>query len=424
MNMNFESLSLRQLKAVRVVAELGSVTAAAAALNRTQSAVSKAIAELESQLGISLFDRSPQGVEPTPRGEVFRDWVRQAEAEFGRAAALHAQETRLPRSGHNPVFTMEVSYKRLAAFLTVYETLDVTAAAARLGVTRAAIYSSLRQLEQWLECPLFTPSHTGLTSTRLADGLATHTRLAFALIRHGLEDLARFDGELRGQVVIGTLPYARTVLIPRTIDRVLRAHPGLHIATREGPYDVLERALRSGELDLIIGATRPHDGHSAVSTENLFEDELAVICGAQHPLAAATDLEFADLLNYGWVLPIPQTPARQLFEQWVAQHAASPLREVVETGSLSTIRGLLLESDRLALLSRHQVYHDERAGLLKTLPLGLKGTSRPIGITQRAHTTPSPAARQFIETLRLMAQQLYSDPTPVARPVDGLDFAY
>ena len=405
-DMNFESLSLRQLKAARLVADCGSITGAAAALNRTQSAISKAITDLEAQLGVSLFDRSAQGVETTPRGEAFIQRVRQAEGEFAQAAVLHAQELRRPLSGHNPVFTMEISYKRLAAFLAVYETLDVTAAAARLGVTRAAVYSSLRQLEQWLACSLFTTGSMGMASTRFAQALAMHTQLAFALIRHGLEDIASFQGAILGRVVIGTLPYSRTVLIPRTIDLVLRAHPGLHIATREGPYDTLERALRNGELDLIIGATRPHDKHSAVCCENLFEDELSVICGSGHPLAGAAVVGFSELLDYGWVLPAWQTPARQLFEQLVLQHSSAPLREVVETGSLSTIRGLLLESDRLALLSRHQVYHDERAGLLKTLPVSLKGTTRPIGITQRRHTTPSPAAGIFIETLRTSAAQL------------------
>jgi len=405
--MNSEYLSLRKLKAARVVADLGNISHAAEVLNRTQSAVSKGISELESRLNVQLFDRSAQGVEITNQGAVFIERIRQAEAEFSRAEVLHAQVSRQAATRHNnPVFNMEISRKRLAAFLVVYDLLDVAAAAERLRLTRAAVYSSLRQLEQWLGCPLFSSGAVGLTSTPAADGLATHTRLAFALIRHGLEDISSLQGEMRGRVVIGTLPYSRTVLIPRTIDRVLKEHPGLHIATREGPYDTLERSLRSGELDLIIGATRFHDEHSHVSSENLFEDELAVIAGAQHPLLRASRVSLADLEDYGWVLPLKQTPARQLFESQVAQRFTAPLREVVETGSLSTVRGLLLESDRLALLSRHQVYHDERAGLLQALPVRLEGTSRPIGITKRAHTTPSPAAGAFIETLREMSGSL------------------
>lgn len=54
------------------VCRLGSLSAAAAELNHTQSAVSRQIAGLERQLGVSLMERHARGVRPTPAGEVFR----------------------------------------------------------------------------------------------------------------------------------------------------------------------------------------------------------------------------------------------------------------------------------------------------------------------------------------------------------------
>jgi DNA-binding transcriptional LysR family regulator len=54
------------------VCRLGSLSAAAAELHHTQSAVSRQIAGLERQLGVSLMERHARGVRPTPAGEVFR----------------------------------------------------------------------------------------------------------------------------------------------------------------------------------------------------------------------------------------------------------------------------------------------------------------------------------------------------------------
>ncbi|WAU83066.1 LysR family transcriptional regulator [Streptomyces sp. Qhu-G9] len=54
------------------VCRLGSLSAAAAELNHTQSAVSRQIAGLERQLGVPLVERHARGVRPTPAGEVFR----------------------------------------------------------------------------------------------------------------------------------------------------------------------------------------------------------------------------------------------------------------------------------------------------------------------------------------------------------------
>src|SRR5579871_3861319 len=61
-------LKLQHLKIVMAVAEWGSMQKAAKRLAISQPVVSKMVADLEDILGVRLFDRSPQGVEPTPYG--------------------------------------------------------------------------------------------------------------------------------------------------------------------------------------------------------------------------------------------------------------------------------------------------------------------------------------------------------------------
>jgi DNA-binding transcriptional LysR family regulator len=61
-------LKLRQLEIIVAVAETGSMVKAAAVLAVTQPAISRAIADAERELGVSLFDRSAQGVAPTEYG--------------------------------------------------------------------------------------------------------------------------------------------------------------------------------------------------------------------------------------------------------------------------------------------------------------------------------------------------------------------
>jgi DNA-binding transcriptional LysR family regulator len=63
-----QRLKLQHLKIVMAVATWGSMAKAAKHLTISQPVVSKVIADLEGLLGVQLFDRSPQGVEPTPYG--------------------------------------------------------------------------------------------------------------------------------------------------------------------------------------------------------------------------------------------------------------------------------------------------------------------------------------------------------------------
>lgn len=61
-------LTTRELRMFLAVARTGSMAKAAKALATSQPAISKAIADMEHNLGVRLLDRSPQGVEPTQYG--------------------------------------------------------------------------------------------------------------------------------------------------------------------------------------------------------------------------------------------------------------------------------------------------------------------------------------------------------------------
>ena len=63
-----KNLTLKQLRAVARVAELGTVTAAAERLNLSASAISITLKQLEEELGIKLFERTEQGFKPTQAG--------------------------------------------------------------------------------------------------------------------------------------------------------------------------------------------------------------------------------------------------------------------------------------------------------------------------------------------------------------------
>ncbi|HUN68913.1 MAG TPA: LysR family transcriptional regulator [Burkholderiales bacterium] len=65
------NLTLRQLRAFVAVARLGGFTAAAKRLHLTQSALSGLVKDLESGLGVRLFDRSTREVVPTQAGREF-----------------------------------------------------------------------------------------------------------------------------------------------------------------------------------------------------------------------------------------------------------------------------------------------------------------------------------------------------------------
>src|SRR4051812_19474935 len=66
-------LDVRRMQVLRAVVTSGSITAAAANLGYTPSAVSQQVAALERQAGIPLLERVGRGVRPTAAGALLTE---------------------------------------------------------------------------------------------------------------------------------------------------------------------------------------------------------------------------------------------------------------------------------------------------------------------------------------------------------------
>jgi DNA-binding transcriptional LysR family regulator len=71
------NLDLGTLRSFVTIADSGSMTRAASRLFMTQSAISMQIKRLETSLGLSVFDRSSQGMKPTTEGEQLLQYANQ-----------------------------------------------------------------------------------------------------------------------------------------------------------------------------------------------------------------------------------------------------------------------------------------------------------------------------------------------------------
>ena len=398
-----QDIGIRQARIFLAVADSGSITRAAKSLNRSPTSVTKSLHDLEHQLGVELFDRSSKGVSLTAFGECLLARAREAAEAFAMARELVPPVSMQQSSSTARFFRMDVSDKWLDAFLATAEHQNIAAAAEHLGLTPAAISSSLRKLEDTLHVILFERTPNATLPSVFGQSLAKYVKLARTHLRNACDELAGLQGVNRGRIVIGTLPFVRTIIVPRAITRLLEKHPYLDVSTIEGPYDDLVSALRCGDIDLMVGALRGSAADKDLLEESVLDDSLAAVVRAGHPLVNRRHLRWQDLLSFQWILPRRRTPTRKLFEGAIVDCGLSVPPHVIETSSLVMLRGLLLESDRVTVLSRHQVRFEEQTGLLAALSFDLSGTDRPIGITRRKNGSLSPAATLFADEIRAAA---------------------
>ena len=166
-------MTLERLRIFVAVAEREHVTAAARALNLTQSAVSNAIAALEAEHDVHLFDRVGRGVVLNQTGRTF---LPEAKAVLARAAAAEAALADMSalRRGRLAIFTSQTIAsawlpRRLAAFHAAYPGVELDVAIGNTREAAEAVLSGAAELglvEGEIDQPMLDQTVVG--SDRLA----------------------------------------------------------------------------------------------------------------------------------------------------------------------------------------------------------------------------------------------------------------
>lgn len=398
--MNWSVPNLRHLRAFQAVAESRSITAASRQVFISQPAITQAVAKMERTLGVALFERRPEGVFPTEAGNLFHDRVERVmrHLQTGIGEAIRASGRRGGRPAPN--LDQMLTGVQLRALIAVAVARNFSLAARAVGVSQPSLHRAARELEHLVGVPLFETASRGVTLTRAAEALAMQVKLALAELEQGLAEIEEWKGGESGGLVIGAMPLARSFLLPTAINAFGREKPDARVEVVDGPYEDMLHGLRHGDIDLLVGALRDPVPIDDVVQAPLFVDPLAIVARVGHPLAQRARLSVADLARYPWVVPRRGTPTRTHFERLFAEAGETVPKALVETGSLILIRGLLSASDRLTIISLHQIRHETQWGMLAPLPFPLHGTARPIGLTVRRDWRPTAAQARFIELLR------------------------
>ena len=378
--------NLRHLRLFLAVAETRSLTRASDRLHVSQPAVTQAIGKLERASGGTLFDRTGAGFFVTPRGAVLA-------ARLSRAFAIldHALADVSPR------LKLTATRAQLQALIAVHETENYTLAARRLGLAQPTVHRAVSQIEREAGRRLFERTRFGLASSRQAAALARAALLALREFEMAETDLAELDGAAAGRIVIGALPMARSVLLPRALAALHAERPAQRIRVVDGLYDELLAGLRRGEIDLIVGALRDPAPIGDVVQERLFDDRLAVIASPSHPLVGVHDVQRAALRDQPWVVPRAGTPSRAHFDAWFGAEAP---QSVIEAGSILLMREILAGGRHLGCISAQQAQAEIANGLVAELDVRADWPNRPIGLTYRGNSAPTRPQERLLDLLR------------------------
>lgn len=385
-------LNLRHLRVIPLIANHKSMCAAAEAAGLSQPALTQGLAKIERQLGVRLFDRRPDGMMPNGKGLEFAERI---DAAFTHLATGIRGAGYAGRGVVRPERRMTAT--QLRAMLALAEAGSFVEAARLTGRSLPALHRAVRDLEQLSTTPLVERRGRRVALSDRGRKLARGIRLAASEIVAGIAAL-RADTRLAGRIVMGAMPLSRARLLPATIAALLREMPEATVDVVEGAWRELVELLHDGMIDFMVGALRDSLGSVELDQTPLFEDRLAVVARTGHPLAGVPEPSLDQLAGYPWIVGSAHSPMKA---HWRALFAGlRPPPAPIECGSVMVIRGVLLESDCLTLLSSDQIAMEIKAGLLTIVGRHHVEIARTIGITTRAGWRPSVLQEHFLALLR------------------------
>ena len=290
--------------------------------------------------------------------------------------------------------------QQLAIFEKVIATGSILAASRELHMTQPAVSKSIHELEGHFDQALFTRGKRGVRLTEFGELLQRHAQSLLAELRFLADDANAWGTGVSGQVVVGTLISASARLLPKAVVRMRETAPNVIVTVRVGSNDVLFPELARGQVDVVVGLLPGESPGPALTHVPLYDETLCAVVARHHPLALDTAIDAQQLQEMPWIVPTPESAAMrsaQLFFE--AAHLVMPKR-IVESVSILTNLGLLLESSMIALMPYAVAEQFVRSGVLSILPLGVVSPFGKVGYTLCSDRPPTAATQRLLSALQ------------------------
>jgi LysR family transcriptional regulator of gallate degradation len=289
--------------------------------------------------------------------------------------------------------------RQLEYFLAVAKAQSLTLAAAELGVAQPTLTKSIRALEDELGVKLFLRQPRGVELTSYGDALLRHAQTLNVQMRDAIREVRSLQHGMSGAVAIGAGPAWLRRLLPLAVARVVKRNPAIRVRVDGGYDDLLLRALRRGEIDLVVAEVPSPENMKDLRVIPLTSDRLGIACRVDHPLTRMKRVTMARLLDYPWAMPPLSTrTTRRLRALFIAADLAPP-ETTIETESMAFLIQTVLHSDAITLTVASTLGMPEARGL-KMITVARLASRREAGVVLRKDGFLSPAAEAIVDELK------------------------
>jgi len=235
--------------------------------------------------------------------------------------------------------------KHLYYLSVVLEKGSLTEAAKHLALTQPTLTRTMATLEMQAGTQLFSRSRYGVKGTPVGVALAREGRTINRSMEAARFHASRYRIGLDKEIRIGIGPLLSATIMPDAMNSLLERHPKVSLTIEVSRPTAVIDHLIDNQLDIAIAPSASDKMIPGCDRQLLFNDEIAIYCSKNHPLADKSNLTIEDLAAANWLS---------------LGHGSPFEREVME----------LLKESGLAKIRTQIVFRNEGYLLLETLRKG------------------------------------------------------
>lgn len=290
------------------------------------------------------------------------------------------------------MFTLE----SLQLLCDLVETESFSRTAERSFITQSAVSQRLRALErQYGQTLIDRGQGRGLAEPTTAG------RILYQGAKRLLRDAAALDSqmrelvdEVRGTVRVATVYSVGLHALPPRLKPFLAAHPQVNVHLEYKPTDEVYHEVISGAVD--VGIVACPSARRGLVILPFGEEDMAVICAPEHPLASKSTVRMKDLEGISFIGFETDIPTRKLIESRLAA-AGVRVRHTASFDNIETIKNIVEIGNGISILPVDTVRQEVREGVLVAVPLAAADAfRRPTGLLVKKSRASRAVIRTFL----------------------------
>lgn len=298
----------------------------------------------------------------------------------------------------------------LRLFIAVCEQRSITGAGLQQAMVGSAISKRLAQLEHQVGTQLLVRKRRGVAPTPAGETLLEHARALLARSELIARDMAGYAQGTRGHV---RLLVTASVMAESLADDVAAflKHPDhgqIQVSLEERVSPEVARGVRDGSAS--VGICWDAADLEGLQTQSYRGDHLAICAHASHPVAARSEVHFAEVLDYEYV----SMPALSAVQQLLTRTAAvegKVLQHRMQVSHFDAALRVVRANLAISVMPAEIAQPFAQTYGLRLVPLADDWARRRFAICFRSQDQLSPAARLLVAHLHACG--------PAAQPADA-----